>query len=351
MHTPQTERVHFIDGVRGWGAVFVLLYHLWVEGFPVSKEIAIFLKGIFLFNGPLAVYIFFIASGFSLSISYFNNNNPVVLKKILVGRYFRLIIPIGVASLICYIALIFGLIIPPALRPGPFANFILEIPTFREFAQFHFFEVLYNFSYSKSLILPLWTMQFEFIGSILLILSLLLVHGRKHKAFLLMPLIIASTLFNFLYLIFFIGAIFAWLYTKYKIQNTKYTLIWTFLFALSAISSWFFYDFGKFFQLACAVGFFASAMYWNKLRIFLSSRLSIYLGKISFPLYLIHGVVMWVVGLNLIGLLNTWIINFLCIFISLLTAHFLISVDSLGTVVSRKIGSLIFDKYSSIHAK
>jgi peptidoglycan/LPS O-acetylase OafA/YrhL len=349
MSVTSTERIHFLDGVRGWGAIFVVLYHLWVEGFPVSKTDALFLKKLFIFNGHLAVYIFFIASGFSLTISYFRNNDTVVLKKILVGRYFRLIIPIGVASIICYMALLGGLIPPTALRPDAFSHFISETPSFIEFVRFHFFEVLYDFSYSKALILPLWTMQFEFIGSYLLIFSLLLAHGRNKNPFILPVLIIAFSVLNLFYLAFFIGAAFARIYSKYGAKN--FYCPGFFIFCVSVISAYFFYDFGSFFQLACSVSFFVSAMYWHPIRVFLSSRLSIYLGKISFPLYLIHSVAMWVIGLNLIGFLDNWLINIILILVSLFSAHLMSSVDIFGTLIARKVGSLIFDKYPSVYSR
>ena len=173
------KRVYFLDGIRGWAAIFVVLYHFWVEAFPVTKGSAIVLKKLFFFNGNLAVYIFFIASGFSLTIAYFNKYDPLILKKILVGRYFRLIIPIGVASSICFMMLHLGLIPPPDLRPVLFQTFMTTIPSFITFAKFHFLQVLYHYHETRSLIPPLWTMQTEFLGSCFLIGSILLVHNQK----------------------------------------------------------------------------------------------------------------------------------------------------------------------------
>ena len=37
-------RIRALDGLRGWGAVFVVLYHVFVEGLPVSAGSAGLLK-------------------------------------------------------------------------------------------------------------------------------------------------------------------------------------------------------------------------------------------------------------------------------------------------------------------
>lgn len=75
------NRIYFLDGIRGWGAIMVVLFHFYILGFPISLEASVFLKKIFLFNGGMAVYLFFIASGFSLTIGYFNKQNSIILKK------------------------------------------------------------------------------------------------------------------------------------------------------------------------------------------------------------------------------------------------------------------------------
>jgi peptidoglycan/LPS O-acetylase OafA/YrhL len=350
LNTTQTGRIHFLDGLRGWSAIVVLLYHVWVNGFPISKESAIFFKKIFIFNAYLAVYIFFITSGFSLTVSYFKNNDTLILKKILVGRYFRLIIPIGLASFICFVALHLGLILEPALRPELYKSLLLVKPSFLEFAKFHFFEVLYNFNWNKSLIIPLWTMQYEFLGSITLILSLLAIDGAKQgKQFLLIALIIALTLVNIFYGLFFIGALFAWIYSNTDVE--EWNLLGRVVFIASLILTIFSYSIGVVAQLVCAIGIFFSAMCWSSFKSFLSTNLSIYLGKISFPLYLIHAVVMWVVGLNLIGTVSAWVVNVICVIVSLISAHYLVMVDAFSVSFSRKIGSFVFDKSHSLVKK
>lgn len=343
--TPVKSRIYFLDGLRGWGAVGVVLYHFWVAGFPKSQEIATFLQKIFIFNGGLAVYIFFMVSGFSLTVAYFTNNNYLILKKILIGRYFRLILPIGIASLICFICMKTKIIPPVELRTGNWKNFLVTTPSIIEFVRFHFFDVFYNFSHARSLIPPLWTMEIEFIGSIILLSSLLFVNELKSKFFFFI-LCCVSFWFNYLYSLFFIGAALAWFYSQFTPKNT--VLIGYLASIVALISSWFFKYFdtsGTFsilFQTGCCLSFFISAMYCKPVQDFLSSPISLYLGKISFSLYLIHSVVMWTVGLRIMDSVSNWLLNGICIVVSLILAHFLSYFDRIAIKLSRKVGNSFF---------
>jgi len=64
------QRLKFLDGLRGWAAVFVLLYHVFCDGIPFDAELGSQLKLFMPFNGGVGVFIFFLVSGFSLSIDY-----------------------------------------------------------------------------------------------------------------------------------------------------------------------------------------------------------------------------------------------------------------------------------------
>lgn len=339
------NRIYFLDGIRGWAAITVVLFHFYVLGFPISPETSVFLKKIFLFNGGMAVYIFFITSGFSLTIGYFNKQNPMILKKILVGRYIRLIVPIGITSLICFIALKIKLIPPPALRPESYKNFLVEIPKFLDFFRFHFFEVLYNYDQQQSLILPLWTMQIEFLGSIYVLCSMLLIDNLKFKPFFIMIFGFISIKLNFLYSLFFIGVMLAWIYSKRSSINKIFIGYVSFFIAL--ISSWFFNYFDSYklftfiFQVLCLSSFFIAAMYCKPVQSFLSSSLSIYLGKISFSLYLIHSLVIWTIGLRLINSIDNIWIDCIGVLFSLILAHYLTFFDALGIRLSRQVGDLV----------
>lgn len=63
----QEERLPVLDGLRGWGAIFVLLFHVFSEGLPVTAESGAFLRLLLPFSGLYAVLVFLVVSGISLS--------------------------------------------------------------------------------------------------------------------------------------------------------------------------------------------------------------------------------------------------------------------------------------------
>ena len=90
------ERYRFLDGLRGWAAAVVLLHHLFVDGLPANSlmaDRALWAK-VFFLNGMLAVSIFFVISGFSLSIRYLEAGDGKALGRVAAGRYLRLALPI-----------------------------------------------------------------------------------------------------------------------------------------------------------------------------------------------------------------------------------------------------------------
>ena len=84
----QSERLAFLDGIRGWGAMVVLMFHLFVDQGLRAKPGAGQLIHFFFLNGPFAVCIFFVISGFSLSIGVLTRKSTDVLIRMAAGRIF-----------------------------------------------------------------------------------------------------------------------------------------------------------------------------------------------------------------------------------------------------------------------
>ena len=74
---------------------------------------------IFFMNGTFAVCLFFVISGFSLSISYLQTGDERGLARMAAGRYVRLAIPIFAICSITYLLLGLNIIPPSAERPHP----------------------------------------------------------------------------------------------------------------------------------------------------------------------------------------------------------------------------------------
>ena len=98
---PPIGRLYFLDGLRGLGAVMVLLSHL-IPGFFMLERITEtrpFLR--LLCDGSFAVYIFFIISGFALSESL-KKYRKIRLGPLLLKRYARLAVPVFCATMLAW---------------------------------------------------------------------------------------------------------------------------------------------------------------------------------------------------------------------------------------------------------
>lgn len=93
MTQPTTDRFHYLDGLRGIAALSVVLYHINIYlDFTKSSfqsHLPLILINIFT-NGHSAVALFFVMSGFVLSFKYFQHKNSPNYIPFLLQRGFRL---------------------------------------------------------------------------------------------------------------------------------------------------------------------------------------------------------------------------------------------------------------------
>ena len=160
-------RFRFLDGLRGWAAVVVLLHHLFIDGLPANSfmaDRALWAK-VFFLNGTLAVSVFFVISGFSLSIRYLETGDGRALGRIAAGRYLRLALPIFAICAVTYVLLVSGLIPPAAQRPSPLDQFLGFTPSIDGLLELLVAESVRGLFRRRDYDPPLWTMTYEFFGS------------------------------------------------------------------------------------------------------------------------------------------------------------------------------------------
>lgn len=222
-----------LEGLRGIAAIAVVAYHIiimfypaiayglsaepapvlhsWLEGSLYGSPLNVFLSGAF------AVGVFFVLSGFVLSIGFFQTGKESIVKKLASKRYLRLMLPALASVIVSFIlfslhfvggaenahpltasglpadwGLITGLI--EALREGTYGIFFNS-------------EAYYN---------PvLWTMAYEFTGSFIVFLVLLLVGKSKYRWYVYGALIFAT--FGTWYVGFILGTVIADLYVRKKL--------------------------------------------------------------------------------------------------------------------------------------
>ena len=342
-------RIPFLDGLRGWGALTVLLGHAFVEVFPVSDASRTTLFKIPIFNGTLAVWIFFVVSGFSLSIHFCENKNMADLRKMFVGRYFRLAIPIVITCLLVYLSFSFGLIPGHDDKLPRFQSFYsMTEPSLFETIRFSVYRVFFSYDSNESLIPPLWTMQYEIWGSFA-IFSLLALIGTLKKRFVIYPVVLLIVYkIHPMYSAFLVGLCFAEAYALdiFSTHKPRLHALSTFLMIPTLYSMTLLPGQDHKFYLVTASLFVFCVIANNRMADFFSNRFSRFLGTISFPLYLIHIPVFAVLSLRLYTYMG-WTtysavaINLLTILVSITLAWCLVYGDRLGIKIAKLLGNAV----------
>ncbi|MBF0163339.1 MAG: acyltransferase [Magnetococcales bacterium] len=277
-----------------------MLYHLFVDDSPVSEASRSLLKHLFLFNGSLAVMLFFVVSGFSLSIGFFSTANDEVLKRLIAGRYLRLAIPV-ILTLFVHQLFVHYQIIPAApdwpisLQSTQLFKDAQQSLGFVELLRYGCYDVLIDYTNRPPMIGPLWTIEYELKGSILLLLSLFLYKKFNNSE----CLLIAVTLFlvlkgKYYYLAFFIGMWMALLFSRRAISSS-FSLLALLVGLILSVQT----KPNQATLLTCSSLLFYHILASDRSKAFFQNRLSRFLGRISFSLYLIHATVMSSVGIHL----------------------------------------------------
>jgi peptidoglycan/LPS O-acetylase OafA/YrhL len=340
------QRLKFLDGLRGWAAVFVLLYHVFCDGIPFDAAFGSQLKLFVPFNGGVGVFIFFVVSGFSLSIDYLALGDRRSWLRITFGRYFRLAIPIFFACLVVHIAMKLGAIAPPSERLPRFQEFLTFTPTWEHLARFSSYGVFFDYDYRDSYIGPLWTMPYELAGSFIALLSALVFRHTRWRfgSFLVMTAIVltvAPGAYKMLAL-FPVGCALADCHLRGWLSSIP-TPLGVVLFC-SGFAIPIFVPYSVATWGSAATLLILGSISIPVTRAFLENRLSSWLGAICFPLYLIHGPVIWLLGEPLMrslghGIAAKVVIEFAAIAASLVAAVSFLWTEHLAIATARYIGA------------
>ncbi|SFB27108.1 Peptidoglycan/LPS O-acetylase OafA/YrhL, contains acyltransferase and SGNH-hydrolase domains [Collimonas sp. OK607] len=296
------NRLHEIDGIRGWAALVVLFFHLMNETFgnlvPMFRSDFIY----FLSNGGLAVTVFFILSGDALSSGFSKKADLTLLDSLLIKRYFRLTVPILLSCAIVYVLMLAGANYSVAAakivhREDWLGSFIPFEPSLISLLRYSFYLVYDGHSKIVSYNPFLWTMSIELVGSLLVFLYLYLSTRLKNPIKILYAVIIFLVIAQSFYCLFFIGVLFAQYRANGVFNRLRASGIWRFAAIALLIAIVIIYTFSKrqpYFWQYININVVTSAalvfcFYTSDWAIgFFSSKLSHFLGEISFPLYLVH---------------------------------------------------------------
>lgn len=298
-----TGRVHYLDGVRGWAALAVLLYHAYWECFgtlfPELRHGALAL----LCNGPLAVSVFFVLSGDALLTPFLASRNLEVLRTTSFRRYTRLTVPIALACFMSLVVMKMGWQANAEAavvvhREDWLGSFLQFQPSFMNWVKYVFYGVYFEPSEPRSYHPFLWTMSIEMLGSALIFLFGLQLERLKSpgRAALLIALVLY--VFKSYYALFFLGAWFSILRANGVLPRQadwRVRCVSLALLVFSVVSCARSPDIGNdslWLNAARAAAIMVAVHLNGDLIALMGSRLSRFMGQISFALYLVHFVVL-----------------------------------------------------------
>lgn len=354
------NRLNSLDGLRGWAALSVVLGHLTINITPFNYLLLTPLT-----DTKLAVGVFFIISGFVLSYRFIGQRMELVtLCKAIIARYARLTIPIAVVSLLVlffgfYLSLLHNVeanAIEPKLGLGSFYAFT---PSFTDALKFSFWDVYVHFDNNHTYIPPSWTMGLELRGSYFIYAIVFLFglfnYGNQRRLFASILGVLALLAYHVHYhwsVYFLCGYLLAEFY-KSDITSTQtppnLPIAFLGFVVLMIFSSWRSPERSLFLPMVgMSLVAVWSVLYSQRLSAFFSNNLSRFLGKISFPLYLIHApiyctfsswLLTWLHGFGFTPLTTYSIVYVSSVLLAIVCACLLYPVELLAINVSRRINA------------
>ncbi|MDY9927503.1 acyltransferase [Methanosarcina sp.] len=232
------EKIEYLDSLRGIAALVVIIFHFAADFYPalLTANTADVHTTTFealarqtplnvVYNGSFAVCVFFVLSGYVLTYKYFQSKDNMIIISGAIRRYFRLLGPILTSILLAYLLLSLGMMYnqQAAFLTGSqwLHGFYQFNPSITEaLRQAFYYTYLVDMSNSKiAYNAVLWTMNIEFRGSFL-VFTLALFIGRLKNRYPLYLLALFFTL-NTYYMGFVLGLILADIYNSDKKDSFK----------------------------------------------------------------------------------------------------------------------------------
>lgn len=329
-----SSRFMELEGLRGLAAIVVVLFHAllmfypglfygpeayagaWVQNMRLEDNLyGSPIMG--LFTGSFSVAIFFVLSGFVLSIGFFNKKDVRAVQRLAVKRYIRLMIPAAVSILLAYLAIKFGFgyarsQVVDITHSVWLSGLWLQVPQLEDAIRQSIYQI---FTIGSSSYNPvLWTMQYEFIGSFIVFAFLLLFAESKYRWVIYAAL--TAVFLSSWYWGFIIGMALADLYMNRRSLLEKIPQAVWFIGGLLGIGlgafpptnlegtiykallvpGWSQYQSFSFYLTIGAMLMIMAVLFLPVLRSFFAARLMSYLGKYSFSVYLLHMPILFTFG-------------------------------------------------------
>jgi peptidoglycan/LPS O-acetylase OafA/YrhL len=172
-------------------------------------------------SGSFAVAIFFVLSGFVLSIKFFHLKDQTIIKSMAAKRYIRLMLPALASVLLCYVLIKLGFSHTDIAASVTHSSWLMVQWNFAPHLLDAIRSAMWGIFISSQTPYNnvLWTMTTEFFGSFLVFGFALLFAHSKYRWIVYLLLIIVTI--NTWYIAFVIGMLFADLHSKGYLQQRK----------------------------------------------------------------------------------------------------------------------------------
>ncbi|HTT06493.1 MAG TPA: acyltransferase [Steroidobacteraceae bacterium] len=305
-HGARRVRLEELDGIRGWAALCVVVFHLTWETFgAIVPALRNPVTG-FLLDGGVAVAVFFALSGEALSAGFFAGGGSGAVLRLAVKRYTRLTIPIVAACALTlglyYAGLVFNVQAAHYVHREDWLGSFIDPPPSLLLSLRYMLLTVYTSVAPQHAVIPfLWTMKFEMVGSIMVFATLLGV-ARLRGAWRRGLWIFVGLLFvSFIttktgqWLSCFLAGIgFGWLRSQgffQRMQASRRAQLWSWMLIalIGVLDGWSHWRVVDRRMVPLASVLLLGAVFCNRpLCAAFSGRLSRQLGRLSFPLYLIQ---------------------------------------------------------------
>lgn len=291
-------RLFFLDGLKGLASVWVVLFHFFVVVRPLVPDnwesiVSLPIVNVF-FNGNYAVCLFLVISGFLISYSMDRKKTTGLsaYQYMILKRYFRLAIPIGVIVLFVAVAYYLGL----------FSIHEYALAYDHEMVQRYFHDLTYKNFIKQAVfsplgyelvLIPCWMLKYIFIGSFLIVILSIASTGLTAVRRLLVYLVAFVLLYevSLYYCCVLLGLILSdvWANFRNALKNRRFLSVILLVvsvtipaFSKSVIESNTCLNMTGSFCMVLAV------LISSGMREVLSFKVFRFLGRISFGTYLIH---------------------------------------------------------------